>query len=221
MASLGLVGLAGARRRRRSGGGIAALALLLAGSSVQGCCDPAVSTDGEVASETSSTSESSTTGDGGSAESTGESGLPGWVVGVFSDQTDKVGTTIDNPFWYVWSNIEISASGAMVFEQYNCATHQQRQELRWTLADDGQSLNLEPVPPSELFEFGSDSFISEVIIEPGDSCDAIAIRYFNTDTMQWVEVEYLRGEVCAAAADPDVCTFTFEWCDSAPPPSCE
>jgi hypothetical protein len=39
--------------------------------------------------------------------------------------------------------------------------------------------------------------------------------------MQWIDFEYLRGEVCATAADPDVCTFTFEWCDGEPPPPCE
>jgi hypothetical protein len=166
-------------------------------------------------------SESSTTSDGGSTESTGESSLPGWALGVFSDQTNKVGTTIDNPYWYVWSNIEITTSGAMVLDQYVCSTHRERQEFRWTLADDRQSLSLQPVPPSELFTFGSGHFISEVILEPGDSCDAIAIRYFNTDAMQWFETEYLRGEVCATAPDPDVCTFTFEWCDGMPPVPCE
>jgi hypothetical protein len=55
----------------------------------------------------------------------------------------------------------------------------------------------------------------------GHAEEAIAIRYFNADSMQWIDFEYLRGEVCATAADPDVCTFTFEWCDGEPPPPCE
>jgi hypothetical protein len=225
MASLGLVfGFVGARRRRQGRTSVSALAAVLVASSAQGCCDPT------VASDTSSIGESSSTGDEASTDSTsvgesstsaGESALPEWAIGVFSNQTDKVGVTIDNPLWYVWSNIEITASGAMALNQYSCSTHQRRQEFRWTLADDRQSLSLEPVPPSELFEFGSSSFISEIIVEPGASCDAIAIHYFHTDAMQWFEAEYYRGEVCATAADPDSCTFTFEWCNGEPPAPCE
>lgn len=203
------------RRRHQRRTAVAVLAAVLAGSAAQGCCDPTVAMD------TSSTGESSTTSDGGASESTGASGLPGWALGVFSSHADKVGTTIDNPLWYGWGNIEITESGAMVLNQYACSTQQRRQEFRWTLADDRQSLSVEPVPPAELFEFGSDSFISEIIVEPGDSCDTIAIRYFNMDVMQWFEAEYRRGEVCATAADPDICNFTFEWCDGEPPPPCE
>jgi hypothetical protein len=210
------LGLVGARRRRRRPGGVVAvLASVLVVSSIHGCCDPAVSTDTTLASE------SSTTGGGGSTESTGDPGLPGWAIGVFSDQTDRVGTTIDHPFWYTWSNIEITTSGTMFYEQYVCSTPREPQEFRWTLADDGQSLSLRPVPASEVFTFGSADFISEVVIEPGETCDALAIRYFSTDAMRWFETEYRRGEVCATAPDPDVCTFTFEWCEGAPPAACE
>lgn len=220
MASLGLMGLAGARRRRRNGGGIAVLALLLVGSSVQGCCDPAVSTDGGVASETSSTSESSSASDGGSTEPTGEPAFPEWAIGIFSSEADKVGMSfMNNPYW--WNSIEVTAEGAIVFDLYGCSGLLERQEFRWTLADDGQSLNVQTVPPSDVFTWANGNEVSEVVIERGDSCDAIVIRYHHVDPIMWAVSEQQRGNVCAKATGPDGCTFTFEWCDGVPPPPCE
>jgi hypothetical protein len=102
-----------------------------------------------------------------------------------------------------------------------CSGHQERQELRWTLADDGRSLNVEPDPPAGVFTYGNGNQVSEVIVEPGDTCDTIVIRYFNVETMNWGVSERHRGNVCTKVTGPDGCTFTFEWCDGAPPPPCE
>jgi len=214
VAGLGLFGVLGARRRRRSGKAIAALASILAGSSIQGCCDPAVAT------EVSSAGESSATSDGGSSESTGEPALPEWAIGIFSSESDKVGMSFSgNPYW--WGNIQVTAQGAVFLDSYSCSGLIAGQEFRWTLADDGQSLNVQTVPPADVFTWGNGNQVSEVIIERGGSCDAIVIRYHHVDPMIWAVSEQHRGNVCARAPGPDGCTFTFEWCDGVPPPPCE
>ncbi|MCX4246625.1 hypothetical protein [Paraliomyxa miuraensis] len=125
----------------------------------------------------------------------------------------------DNPYW--WSSVEISPTGSFFYDLYVCSEHQERQEFRWTLAEDGRSLSIQPVPPAEVFVYANGNRVSEVIVEPGDSCDALAIRSFHVEAMTWIEGEYHRGNVCARATAPDGCTFTFEWCDGTSPPPCE
>jgi hypothetical protein len=212
-------GLVASRRRppmNRAGAGVLAVALV--SSMAQGCSAPAVST------ETSSEGGSSTTGESGSGddptETMGEP-LPQWALGIFSSEADRVGMSFsDNPHW--WSNIQITATGRLFYDLYVCTGLQERQEFRWTLADDGQSLNVQPEPPAGVFTFGNGHQVSEVIVEPGNSCDTIIIRYFHVETMSWAPGEYHRGNVCATTAPgADSCAFTFEWCDGAPPPACE
>jgi MYXO-CTERM domain-containing protein len=225
MAGLGLVfGLVGARRRHRGRTGVAVMTVVLAGSSAQGCCDPMVATD------TSSVGESSSTGDEGSTDSTSaaesstatvEPAFPEWAIGTFSSDSDKVGMTLENPLWYWWNTFEITAAGTVVYQLYSCTELQERQEFRWILSDDGRSLSMSAIPPADVFTFGNGHQVSEVVVEPGDSCDTINIRYFHVETMSWVPWELQRGNVCAESADPDRCTFTFEWCDGEPPPPCE
>jgi MYXO-CTERM domain-containing protein len=211
--SIGLLGLLAARRRGRTA--ITALVAVLAGASAQGCCDPGVSTD------SSSVGESSSTSDDGSSESTGEMVVPEWAFGIFSSDGDKVGMTIEHPFWYAWGNVEVLANGSVFLDIYTCSEHRERQEFRWTAEDGGRRLNLQAVPPSDVFTFGAGHRISELVIEPGSSCDTIGIRYFRVDPAQWGASEYQRGNVCARTTTPDACTFTFEWCDGHPPAPCE
>jgi MYXO-CTERM domain-containing protein len=212
---LGLLGLFGARRRRRNGVGVGVFAVAFASSLAQGCCDPAVSTDTSVGGD------SSTTNEGGSAESTGEPALPQWALGAFSSESDKVGMSFTgNLYW--WDNIEITTGGALFYDLYSCSERIERLEFRWTLADDGQSLSVQTEPPADVFIWGNGKEVSEVIIEAGESCDAIVSRAFRVETMTWSEGDHLRGNVCATTAPGvDSCTFTFEWCDGAPPPPCE
>jgi hypothetical protein len=209
----------GVRRLRRSGKAIAVLASILAGSSMQGCCDLAVAT------ETSSAGESSTTSDGGSSESTGEPALPEWAIGIFSSESDNVGMTWDGQekqFWYPWGNVEINAEGMLFVDFYVCTEWRERQEFRWTSTDGGQSLTLESVPPADVFTFGTDEDVSDVVVEPGDSCDTIIIRTFHVEAMSWAVSEYHRGNVCAkSVGDPADCILTLEWCDGMPPVPCE
>ncbi len=216
MVGLSLFGLACTRRRRRGHTGVALLAAVLAGSSAQGCCDPTVATD------TASASEASSTSDGGSTESTsaGEPALPEWAMGVFSSESDEVGLSfMGHP--YGWLKVEITASGALFLDWSSCSVHRERQGFRWTSTDGGRSLTLQSVPPADVFTFGAGHQVSEVVVEPGDSCNTIIIRYFHVDTMSWVPNALQRGDVCARATGPDDCTFTFEWCDGTPPIPCE
>jgi hypothetical protein len=213
-AALGLLGLVGERRRRRrSGAGVGSLAVVLAGLVAQGCNDPAVSTG----SSSSSGGGSSAMSDGGTSESTGGPALPEWALGIFSSESDKVGMSfMGNPYW--WGNIEITATGTLFLDWYACSGQIERQEFRWTMADDGQSLSVQTMPPADVFTWGNGNQVSEVVVEPGDSCDAIVIRYHHVDPMVWGVSEQSRGEVCATVTGEDSCTFMFEWCDGAPPP---
>ena len=173
-----------------------------------------------MGTETSVVGESSTTSGDGSSESMGEPGLPEWALGIFSDQPEKVGMSFTGaPYW--WGHVEITSAGSFVLDYYVCEERQERQQFRWTLAEDEQSLIIRPDPPADEFVFGNGHRVSEVVVEPGDACDAIVVRYHDIEAMQWVEGEYLRGNVCARATGPDGCTFTFEWCDGTPPPACE
>ena len=214
---LGLFGLVAARRRRRARTGVAALATVLTASSMQGCCDPT------VAMATSSMGESSTTSEGGataSTPSTGEPALPEWAIGVFSSESEHVGMSFTgNLHW--WVRVEITAAGTFLLDWYSCSVHGGRQEFRWTSTDGGQSLTLQALPPNDVFTFGNGNQVSEVVVEPGDSCDTIVVRYFEVETMRWIPSELQRGNVCAKATGPDGCTFTFEWCDGMPPAPCE
>jgi hypothetical protein len=201
------------RRRGRAG---LVLAVMLAGASMQGCCDPT------VAMATSSMGESSSTSDGGSTEptSTGEPALPEWAIGVFSTESDQVGMSfMDQP--YGWANVEITATDTLFLDWYTCSVHRERQEFRWTSTDGGQSLTLEPVPPADVFTYGAGHQVSDVVVEPGDSCDTIIIHWFHIEAMAWFADELQRGDVCPRATGPDGCTFTFEWCDGVSPPACE
>ncbi|MCX4241230.1 hypothetical protein [Paraliomyxa miuraensis] len=165
----------------------------------------------------------STTGESGSengATETMAEPLPEWALGIFSSEVDRVGMSFsDNPYW--WGKIEIMASGTVLLDMYVCSGHQERQEFRWKLAGDGRSLAVRPEPPTDMFTFGNGTQVSEVIIEPGDTCDTVVVRYFTIEAMNWGVGEYQRGNVCARATAPDGCTFTFEWCDGTPPPPCE
>jgi hypothetical protein len=215
---LGLLGLVGTRRRRRRNrAGVGVLAMALVSSIAQGCCDPAVST------ETSFEGGSSTTGESGSGddptETMGEP-LPQWALGIFSSAVEEVGMSFSDNL-YLWGNVEIDATGTFLLDMYVCAERQELQEFRWTLADDGRSLNIQPVPPADVFTFGNGHQVSEVIVEPGDSCDTIVVSYFHVEAMIWAPSEYHRGNVCARTTVPDGCAFTYEWCDGTPPPACE
>ncbi|MCX4246627.1 hypothetical protein [Paraliomyxa miuraensis] len=214
---LGLLALVGARRRRRRARANA-LAVTLTGLVAQACSDPTVRTEAEA-----SNGDSSTTGESGSengATETMAEPLPQWAFGVFSSEADDVGMSFsDNPYW--WGKIEIMASGSFLLDWYVCSERQERQEFRWTLADDGRSLNVQTQPPVEVFTFGNGNQVSEVIVEPGDTCDALVVRSFHIETMTWVPNEFHRGDVCTKVTGPDGCTFTFEWCDGTPPPPCE
>jgi hypothetical protein len=125
----------------------------------------------------------------------------------------------DNPYW--WGRIEITPTGTFFLDWYVCSGHQERQEFRWSLADDGRSLSIQTEPPSEVFTFGNGHQVSEVIVEPGDSCESIVIRSFYVEAMVWAVGEVPRGDACARPTGPDGCTFTFEWCEGTPPPACE
>jgi hypothetical protein len=139
---------------------------------------------------------------------------------VFSSGADKVGMSFsDNPYW--WGRIEITPTGTFFLDWYVCSGHQERQEFRWSLADDGRSLSIQTEPPSEVFTFGNGHQVSEVIVEPGDSCESIVIRSFYVEAMVWAVGEVPRGDACARPTGPDGCTFTFEWCEGTPPPACE
>jgi hypothetical protein len=73
-----------------------------------------------------------------------------------------------------------------------------------------------------VFTFGADEDVSQVVVEPGESCNTIIIRTFHVEAMSWAVSEFQRGDVCArTTAVPDDCIFTFEWCNGVPPPSCE
>jgi len=209
---VGLFGLLGALRRRGRTM-ITVLATVLGASSAQGCCDPAVATTMSSVGESSSTSES------GSTDSTGEVALPEWAIGGFSSESDKVGTTIEHSFWHPWIKIEIDAGGMMTLDVINCDELQIHQEFRWAV--DGRSLSLESVPPSDVFTFGNGHQVSEVIIEPGNTCGTIVIRSLHVDPVRWVVSEYQRGNVCARPTGAEGCAFTFEWCDGEPPAPCE
>lgn len=211
-------------RRRRGQTGVSILAAVLAGSSVQGCCDPMIVTDTSLVGESSSTGDegsSDSTSAGESSTSIGEPALPEWAIGTFSSESDKVGMTLDDPLWYWWNTFEITATGSVVYQLYSCTELRERQEFRWTLSDDGRSLSIHAIPPSDVFTFGNGHQVSEVVVEPGDSCDTIVVRYFELETMWWIPNELQRGNVCAEPTDPDGCTFTFEWCDGVPPTACE
>ena len=221
VAGLGLLlGFVGARRRRRGHTTIAALAAVLAGLGAQGCCDSMVVTDTSSMGEASTTSEASE-GELTESTSTGEPALPEWAIGVFSTESDKVGMTMDHPLWYSWGRMEVTETGTLFFDWYSCSVHRERQQFRWTSTDGGQSLSLQSVPPADVFTYGAGHQVSEIVIEPGDSCDTIIVRWFHVEAMEWLSDEFQRGDVCATAADPDVCTFTFEWCDGEPPSPCE
>ncbi|MCX4246628.1 hypothetical protein [Paraliomyxa miuraensis] len=170
-----------------------------------------------------SSGDSSTAGESGSengATDTMGEPLPQWALGVFSSEADRVGMSFsDNPYW--WGKIEIMASGTFLLDWYGCSERQERQEFRWTLADDGRSLSIQPEPPTEVFTYGNGNPVSEVIVEPGESCDTVLIRFFHIEAMSWGVDEYHRGDVCTNVTAPDGCTFTFEWCDGTPPPPCE
>jgi hypothetical protein len=194
------------------------LAVALTGWAAQACSDRAVCTETQASSGESSTTDDSGSG-GSSTETTGEP-LPRWALGIFSSEADKVGMSFSgNPYW--WIGVEITASGTFFLDWYVCSGHQERQEFRWTLADDGMSLSLHPIPPAAVFIYGNANPVSEVIVEPGASCDTIRIRFFHTEAMAWGVDELQRGDVCARPTGPDGCTFTFEWCEGTPPPACE
>ncbi len=214
-AGLGLLGLVGSRRRRRRGGLVGVLTLALAGFVGQGCGDP------DVATETSSAGESSASSGEGSTETIGEPELPAWARGSFSSESDKVGMSFTG-IPYGWGNVEITATGSLFFDLYSCSELQERQEFRWMLDDDGRRLSLETTPVADVFTFGNGHQVTEVVVEPGASCDAIVVRYFHAEAMIWVTNDFERGNVCATTASGvDSCTFTFEWCDGAAPPACE
>ena len=82
-------------------------------------------------------------------------------------------------------------------------------------------MKVQPDPPADVFTYGNGNPVSEVIVEPGDSCDTLILRYFHVEAMSWGMDEYIRGDVCASATGPDACIFTFEWCDGVPPSACE
>ena len=132
-----------------------------------------------------------------------------------------MGDAQEEHLWYPWANVEINAEGMLFFDFYVCTELRERQEFRWTSADGGESLTLESVPPADVFAFGTHEDVSEVVVEPGDSCDTIIVRWFHVETMAWLADEFQRGNVCARATDPDACTFIFEWCDGEPPSPCE
>ncbi|MCX4241375.1 hypothetical protein OEB96_12170 [Paraliomyxa miuraensis] len=215
-AVLGLLALVGVRRRRRARAN--ALVVTLTGLVAQACSDPTDRTETEASNgDPSTTSESGS--ENGARETMGES-LPQWALGVFSSEADDVGMSFsNNPYW--WGKIEIMASGTFLLDWYVCSERQEHQEFRWTLADDGGSLSVQTEPPAGVFTYGNGNRVSEVIVEPGESCDTIAIRYFDVEGMIWGESHYHRGDVCTQVTGPDGCTFTFEWCDGTPPPPCE
>ncbi|MCX4241229.1 hypothetical protein [Paraliomyxa miuraensis] len=190
----------------------------LTGMVAQACSDPTVRTETEASSQDSSTTDEGDSGDG-STDTLGAP-LPQWALGIFSSAVDKIGMSFSDDL-YIWGNVEIDATGAFLFDMYVCAERQELQEFRWTLADDGRSLSVQPVPPAEVFTFGNGHQVSGVVVEPGDTCDAIIVSYLPTETMTWVPYEYHRGNVCARTTVPDGCAFTYEWCDGTPPLPCE
>lgn len=78
------------------------------------------------------------------------------------------------------------------------------------------------MPPADVFAFGTDEDVSEVVVEPGDSCDSIMIRTFHVESMYWAVNELHRGNVCAMPiGDPIDCVLTLDWCDGISPAPCE
>ncbi|MCX4241231.1 hypothetical protein [Paraliomyxa miuraensis] len=214
---LGLLALVGARRRRRRARANA-LVVALTGLAAQACSAPTVRTETEASDE-----DPSTTGESGSESGSTEAvggPLPQWALGDFSSAVDKVGMSFSDNL-YAWANVHIDETGTFLLDMYVCAERQELQAFRWTSASDGQSLNIQPVPPSEVFTFGNGSQVSEVIVEPSDSCDTIVVRSFHVEALSWSESHYHRGNVCARTTVPDGCAFTYEWCDNKPPPPCE
>jgi hypothetical protein len=211
---IGLFGLLGVVRRRARTM-VTMLAIMLGASSTQGCCDPAVAT------ETSSVGESATsTGQDGSTMSTAEPALPEWAFGSFSSEADKVGMSFsDAPYW--WNNLEMTSEGALHYDLYGCSGLIERQEFRWVLGEDGRSLNIETIPPTDVFTWANVDQATGVVIEAGDSCNTIVVRYQAVDPTMSGSSELQRGSVCARATAADGCTFTFEWCDGEPPAPCE